>query len=156
MKHRLARVCLPLILAGTIAPPRAWPQNAARGRMVSSVASPDKARGNFKVDSTLVLVNVAVTDARGRFVTGLGRQDFQVFEERTAQTVAYFSAEEAPVSLGLVLDFSSSMAPGFGQLQQAVAEFLKSANPLDEFCLIEFRVGSRQPTARAARLPALS
>jgi hypothetical protein len=37
-----------------------------------------------------------------------------------------------------------------------VAEFLKTANPLDEFCLIEFRVGSRQPTARAARLPALS
>jgi hypothetical protein len=53
--------------------------------------------------------------------------------------VAYFSAEEAPVSVGLVLDFSSSMAPRFGQLQQAVAEFLKSPNPQDEFCLIEFR-----------------
>ena len=99
----------------------------------------DAARGNFQVDSNLVLVNVAVTDARGRFVTGLGRQDFQVFEEKTAQTVAYFSAEEAPVSVGLVLDFSSSMTPRFGQLQRAVAEFLKSANPRDEFCLIEFR-----------------
>ena len=139
MKHRLARVCLPLILAGTVAPPHAWPQNTVRGRTVSSVASLDSARGNFKVDSTLVLVNVAVTDSRGRFVTGLSRQDFQVFEEKTAQTVAYFSAEEAPVSVGLVLDFSSSMAPRFGQLQQAVAEFLKSPNPQDEFCLIEFR-----------------
>ena len=139
MKHRLARVCLPLILAGAVAPPHAWPQNTVRGRTVSSVASLDSARGNFKVDSTLVLVNVAVTDSRGRFVTGLSRQDFQVFEEKTAQTVAYFSAEEAPVSVGLVLDFSSSMAPRFGQLQQAVAEFLKSANPQDEFCLIEFR-----------------
>src|ERR1039458_5289129 len=138
MKHRLARVCLPLILAGAVAPPHAWPQNTVRGRTVSSVASLDSARGNFKVDSILVLVNVAVTDSRGRFVTGLSRQDFQVFEEKTAQTVAYFSAEEAPVSVGLVLDFSSSIAR-FGQLQQAVAEFLKSPNPQDEFCLIEFR-----------------
>ena len=139
MKHWLARVCLPLMLAGVLAPQRAWPQSTARGRTISSVASPDAARQNFSVDSTLVLVNVAVTDARGRFVTGLEQQDFQVFEDKIAQTVAYFSAEEAPVSVALVLDFSGSMAPAFGKLQQAVAEFLKSANPLDEFCLIEFR-----------------
>lgn len=97
------------------------------------------AHGNFQIDSTLVLVHVAVTDARGRFVTGLSLQDFQVSEEKTAQAVAYFSTEEAPISVGLVLDFSGSMARSFGQLQQAVAEFLKSANPQDEFCLIEFR-----------------
>ncbi|MGA2579209.1 MAG: VWA domain-containing protein [Bryobacteraceae bacterium] len=139
MKHWLARVCLPLMLAGVLAPQRAWPQSTARGRTISSVASPDAARQNFSVDSTLVLVNVAVTDARGRFVAGLEQQDFQVFEDKIAQTVAYFSAEEAPVSVALVLDFSGSMASAFGKLQQAVAEFLKSANPLDEFCLIEFR-----------------
>jgi Ca-activated chloride channel family protein len=127
------------MLAGVLAPQRAWPQSTARGRTISSVASPDAARQNFSVDSTLVLVNVAVTDARGRFVTGLEQQDFQVFEDKIAQTVAYFSAEEAPVSVALVLDFSGSMASAFGKLQQAVAEFLKSANPLDEFCLIEFR-----------------
>jgi len=45
----------------------------------------------------------------------------------------------APVSAGLVLDFCNSMAPRFGRLQQAVAEFLKSVNPPDEFSLIEFR-----------------
>jgi len=139
MKHWLARVCLPLMLAGVLAPQRAWPQSTARGRTISSVASPDAARQNFSVDSTLVLVNVAVTDARGRFVAGLEQQDFQLFEDKIAQTVAYFSAEEAPVSVALVLDFSGSMASAFGKLQQAVAEFLKSANPLDEFCLIEFR-----------------
>jgi Ca-activated chloride channel family protein len=127
------------MLAGVLAPQRAWPQSTARGRTISSVASPDAARQNFSVDSTLVLVNVAVTDARGRFVAGLEQQDFQVFEDKIAQTVAYFSAEEAPVSVALVLDFSGSMASAFGKLQQAVAEFLKSANPLDEFCLIEFR-----------------
>jgi len=126
------------MLAASVAPQLA-PQNTVRGRTFPSMVGQDTAPGNFKVDSTLVLVNVAVTDARGRSVTGLTRQDFQVFEEKTAQTTAYFSAEEAPVSVGLVLDFSGSMASGFRQLQQAVAEFLKSANPLDEFCLVEFR-----------------
>ena len=139
MTQRLARVLLPLILASTVATPSAWPQSSARRRTVSSGAGSGSPSGNFQVDSTLVLVNVAVTDARGRFVTGLGRQDFQVFEEKNAQQVAHFSTEEAPISVGLVLDFSGSMESRFGQLQQAVAEFLKSANPRDEFCLIEFR-----------------
>jgi len=139
MELGLAPVCFALILAVAAAPPRARSQNTVRRLPPSSVASPDTPRGNFKVDSTLVLLNVAVTDARGRFVMGLQRQDFQVFEEKTAQTVAYFSAEEAPVSIGLVLDFSNSMTSRFNQLQQAVAVFLKSTNPLDEFCLIEFR-----------------
>ena len=128
MKPRFARICVPVILAAVSAP-LGWAQRAARG--------------NFQVESTLVLVNVAVTDARGQFVTSLGRQDFQVFEDKMPQTVAYFSSEEAPVSVGLVLDFSRSMAPRFGQLKEAVTEFLKSANPEDEFCLIEFRDHAR-------------
>jgi VWFA-related protein len=139
MKQGLARVLVLSILASAVAIPLARPQSVARRRPVSSGGDSGAPRGNFSVDSTLVLVNVAVTDARGRFVTGLSRRDFQVFEERTAQNVAYFSLEEAPVSVGLVLDFSGSMDSRFGQLQQAVAEFLKSANPPDEFCLIEFR-----------------
>src|ERR1700691_198641 len=101
--------------------------------------TPDTARQYFTVDSTLVLVNVAVQDGRGRFVTGLGRQDFQVFEDKTAQTVAYFSTEEEPVSVGLVLDFSGSMASKVRRLRQAVAEVLKNANSPDEVCLVEFR-----------------
>jgi VWFA-related protein len=137
MKYRLARVGLVLLLADALAPQAARPQNTVRGRTVDRVG--DAARGNFRVNSTLVLVNVAVADPHGRIVTGLQRLDFQVFEDRTAQTISYFSAEEAPISVGLVLDFSSSMTPAFGQLKQAVAEFLRSANPLDEFCLIEFR-----------------
>jgi Ca-activated chloride channel family protein len=128
MKRRLARVFVPILLLGVVVPPRAAPQ-----------IRPDRAGQHFKVDSTLVLVNVAVTDARGHSITGLGQQDFEVFENKTEQRVAYFSTEEAPVAVGLVLDFSGSMASTFGRLQRAVAEFLKSANPLDEFCLIEFR-----------------
>lgn len=139
MKIRLAPVSFALLLAVAAVSPRLWPQNTVRKQPLSSATRVGTSRGNFKVDSPLVLLNVAVTDPRGRFVMGLQRQDFEVFEEKTAQTVIYFSTEEAPVSVGLVLDFSRSMAAKFNQLQQAVAEFLKSANPADEFCLIEFR-----------------
>jgi Ca-activated chloride channel homolog len=83
--------------------------------------------------------HVAITDDKGRFVTGLAKEDFQVFEEKREQEVKYFSAEETPVSIGLVLDFSHSMSDKFSRLQQAVAQFLKTSNPQDEFCLVEFR-----------------
>ncbi|SRR5579864_375497 len=94
---------------------------------------------DFKINSTVVLVNVTITGARGQVVTGLQKENFQVFEEKAEQTVRYFSAEDSPVSVALVLDFSRSMSHKFAQLQEAVAEFLNTANPEDEFCLIEFR-----------------
>ena len=99
----------------------------------------DAVRGNFRIDANVVLVKVTVTDPQGHFITGLTRENFQVFEDRAEQSVAYFSAEEVPVSVGLVLDFSRSMTARFGELKQAVGEFLKSANPRDEFCVVEFR-----------------
>ena len=133
MKHSLAPLCVSLIVAAAAA------QDAHRVPTPTRTAAWDGRPANYRVDSDLVLVNVTVTDARGRFFTGLAREDFQVLEEKTAQRLAYFSAEEAPVSVGLVLDFSGSMVSSFRELKGAVAEFLKSANPADEFCLIEFR-----------------
>ncbi len=101
---------------------------------VQSTGSPD-----FKADSTVVLVNVTITDARGHLVTGLQKENFRIFEEKAEQAVRYFSTEESPASVALVLDFSGSMTQKFPQLREAVTEFLKTANPEDEFCLVEFR-----------------
>lgn len=119
--------------------PSVVPQNAVARRRPNPTASGDPARPDFKVDSAVVLIHVAITDDKGRFVTGLAKENFQVFEEKTEQKVRYFSAEETPVSIGLVLDFSHSMSDKFNRLQEAVAQFLKTGNPRDEFCLVEFR-----------------
>lgn len=128
------------MLLGALGVPSVVPQNAvARRRPNPSTASGDRARPDFKVDSAVVLIHVAITDDKGRFVTGLAKENFQVFEEKTEQKVKYFSAEEAPLSVGLVLDFSHSMSDKFNRLQEAVAQFLKTGNPQDEFCLVEFR-----------------
>ena len=119
--------------------PCAKPENAIARRRIDISAIGDRSRTDFKVDSTLVLISVAVTDANGRVVTDLKKENFQIFEEKHEQHLAYFSAEDAPLSVCLVLDFSHSMAGKFSRLREAVAQFLRTANPNDEFCLVEFR-----------------
>ena len=67
-------------------------------------------RPRFRSGVELIDVTATVTDATGRFVPGLTRDDFTVYEDDQPQTVSFFSAERVPVSLGLVLDTSGSMA----------------------------------------------
>jgi len=125
-----------VLLAGSLAAGSSE-NTVARRRPSAPVA--DAGRPDFKTDSTVVLVNVTITDARGRLITGLQKENFQIFEEKAEQAVRYFSTEDSPVSVALVLDFSRSMTKKFPQLREAVAQFLQTANPYDEFCLIEFR-----------------
>ncbi len=89
-----------------------------------------------KVD--LVLVPVTVTDPLNRLVTGLDRENFEVFEGKDRQEVRHFSAEDAPISLGVIFDMSGSMASKIERAREAVIEFFKTANPQDEFYLIAF------------------
>jgi Ca-activated chloride channel family protein len=93
---------------------------------------------NLRVETTLVLIPVAVTDAQNRFVLGLQKEDFHVLEENVEQTVAVFSGEEAPLSVGLVFDESGSMDYKLRNAQAAVAQFLKTMNADDEAFLVEF------------------
>jgi len=86
----------------------------------------------------LVLVPVTLTDDAGRVVTGLGQDNFKVFEGKQLQEIKHFSSEDSPVSLGVILDLSSSMASKIDRAREAVVEMLKSSNPQDEFFLITF------------------
>jgi len=63
----------------------------------------------FRTGVELINVAVTVTDGSGRFVPGLRREDFIVYEDEVRQDVTHFSAERVPVSLGLVVDTSGSM-----------------------------------------------
>jgi VWFA-related protein len=95
-------------------------------------------RSNIRVDTTLVLIPVTVTDPMNRFVTGLEKENFRLFEDKKEQTVAQFSSEDAPLSVGLVFDTSGSMGNKLEKSRQAVAQFFKTANPEDEFFLVQF------------------
>jgi len=92
----------------------------------------------MKVDVDLVLVPVTITDPLNRLVTGLEKENFQLFEGNSAQEIRTFSSEDAPVSLGVIFDSSGSMSSKMDRAKDAVIEFFKTANPQDEFFMISF------------------
>lgn len=92
----------------------------------------------IEVNVNEVLVPVLITDPMDRPVTGLEAQQFQLFEDKVQQTITSFTVDEAPVSVGIVFDLSSSMSDKIARSRQALNQFLHTANPQDEFFLIEF------------------
>ncbi len=92
----------------------------------------------LKVAVDLVLVPVTITDPMNRLVTGLDRENFQLFEGSSKEEIKTFSSEDAPVSLGVIFDSSGSMSSKMDRAKDAVMEFFKTANPQDEFFMITF------------------
>jgi Ca-activated chloride channel homolog len=92
----------------------------------------------LRVDTTLVQIPVAVTDSLNRFVLGLQKEDFHLIEDGVEQSVAHFSGEDAPLSVGLAFDESASMDFKLRNSRGAVAQFLKTLNADDEAFLVEF------------------
>jgi Ca-activated chloride channel homolog len=99
---------------------------------------PDACTKPLHVDVDLVLVPVAVTDAKNRPVIALEKQDFAVYEENKPQDIRYFSAEEAPMSIALLVDTSESMSDKIDTERAAIVEFFNNANPADEYFAITF------------------
>lgn len=93
---------------------------------------------SIRVETQLVLINVTVTDPMNRFVTGLEKEHFKLTEEKIEQTISQFSSEDAPLSVGLVFDASGSMGSKLSKSRQAAAQLFKTANPEDEFFLVQF------------------
>ena len=110
-------------------------------------------RADIRVDGTLVLIPVTVTDTFNRLVTDLVKEDFQLFEQNKEQKILSFSSDDTPVSIGLVFDCSGSMENKLAKSRAAVAALLQTASPEDEFFLVEFndRVRLAQPFTMQAR-----
>jgi len=90
------------------------------------------------IDVDMALVNVTVTDPYNRLVTGLDPDNFRLFEDNVEQEVTTFSAEDVPISIGVIFDFSGSMSNKVGKAREAALQFFKTANPQDEFFLVSF------------------
>jgi len=117
------------------------PKDPPKENIVSSVPSKDGLNARvraLKVDVDLVLVPVTITDPMNRLVTGLEKDNFQLFEGSSPQEIRSFSSEDAPVSLGVIFDSSGSMSSKMDRAKEAVVEFFKTANPQDEFFMITF------------------
>jgi Ca-activated chloride channel family protein len=99
---------------------------------------PFKPGQTMHMDVDLALVNVTVTDPYNRLVTGLDTDNFRVFEDNVEQELVTFSAEDVPISIGVIFDFSGSMANKVAKAREAALQFFKTANPQDEFFLVSF------------------
>ena len=116
--------------------PKAKPEEAANQSPISSAMSTHVRPLKVAVD--LVLVPVTITDPMNRLVTGLDKENFQLFEGSSKEDIKTFSSEDAPVSLGVIFDSSNSMTSKMDRAKDAVVEFFKTANPQDEFFMIMF------------------
>ena len=83
----------------------------------------------LKVDVDLVLVPVTITDPMNRLVTGLDKENFQLYEGNSSQQIRTFSAEDAPVSLGVIFDSSGSMNSKDGSCQRGGDRVLQDGQP---------------------------
>jgi Ca-activated chloride channel homolog len=92
----------------------------------------------LRSDVSLALVNVTVTDPYNRLVTGLEPDNFRVFEDNIEQEIETFSAEDVPISIGVIFDVSGSMGNKVGKAREAALQFFKTANTADEFFLVSF------------------
>jgi Ca-activated chloride channel homolog len=114
--------------------PRENPQMLASANVAGSPGHMHAIKQN--VD--LVLVPVSVTDGKQRLVTGLDQSNFQVLEGKRVQEIRHFSNEDAPVSLGVIVDTSGSMKDKVERVREAVTQFCEMANVEDEFFMITF------------------
>ncbi len=114
------------------------PKVTIEPRSKTSANAAPATRANIRVESTMVLIPVTVTDPYNRFVTGLDKENFKLFEDKKEQDITQFSSEDAPLSVGVVFDCSGSMGSKLEKSRQAVAQFFKTANPEDEFFLVQF------------------
>jgi len=120
---------------------------AARGQLPPPAAAPpvetfappgEAGRFKLKADVDLVLVEATVRNQSGGIVNDLRSGDFRIYENGVEQQISYFSRDELPLAVALVLDCSGSMGPVLKQLHHVAFDTLSSLKPNDQVALFDF------------------
>jgi Ca-activated chloride channel family protein len=127
-------------VAAPVRPAPAKPVMSATAQRPALLAQP-AAPANRAVEPELVQIPVEVTDPLKRFVTGLGKDKFRLFEDGVEQEISQFSSEDAALSVSIVFGAGSSIGAKLDQVRQVVTEFFQTANPADDFFGIQFNNG---------------
>jgi VWFA-related protein len=102
------------------------------------VPPPDADAFRISVDVSLVVLHATVTGRQGGFVSDLDKEDFAVFENGALQSIRLFQNEDVPVTVGLVIDHSSTMHPKIAEVSTATRTFVRSSNPADQMFVVNF------------------
>src|SRR5579863_4389621 len=127
-----------LFLSGSLLNSPLQAQNAGAGPASAAPAPKAQHGKSLKSEVDMTLVNVTVTDPYGRLVTGLEQNNFRAFEDGVEQEIVRFSSEDVPISIGVIFDMSGSMADKVDKSRLAAVQFFRTANPQDEFFLVNF------------------
>jgi len=147
MLHPVRSTLCPAIVTFLLISAAAFPQSSiddvhvrTRGVELAAVSPASGLSQGMVVRAStdLVMVPVTITDTLNRPVIGLGEANFQLFENRKPQQIKNFSSEDAPISVGIILDTSRSMSNKLARAREAVQQFCDASNPADEFFLITF------------------
>jgi Ca-activated chloride channel family protein len=104
----------------------------------AALAAQQRGPQPFRAGVELVSLNVTVTDAAGKYVTDLGRDDFAVYEDGAKQNLTFFSHTATPISMSLLLDTSASMEERMGLAQEAAIGLTKQLHKDDEAEVLDF------------------
>ena len=114
---------------------------------LSNVARPQEASTSeprpvdpykISVSVSSVVLHATVENHQGVAVSGLSKDNFQVYEDGALQQIEYYSHEDIPVTVGLVLDNSGSMGPKRDEVIAAALAFARSSNPQDQMFVVNF------------------
>lgn len=92
----------------------------------------------FRSNVEMVVLRASVTDPLNRYVVGLEKEHFKVFDNKVEQTITHFSSDNSPLSVGIVFDVSRSMADNLITAKNSVVRFLQQGTPEDEYFLVTF------------------
>lgn len=134
----LNKVHVPPPDATTATPATGAPAGAEAAPLEGADALKARPGSRIRMDVDLVLVPVTITDPMNRLVTGLEQDDFFVYENNSLQKIRTFSTEDTPVSIGIIMDLSGSMTSKLIRARDSILQFMKTANPQDEFFVIGF------------------
>ena len=95
-------------------------------------------RSVFRTNVETVVVRAAVTDPLNRFVVGLEKEHFKVFDNKVEQAITHFANDTSPLSVGIIFDVSGSMSANMIGAKGSVARFLQQGTPQDEYFLVTF------------------
>src|SRR6185295_4023120 len=101
-------------------------------------AASQQPNDDLQLKARLVSMTVTVSDSLGRFVTGLQKKNFEVFDDGVKQEITHFSDEDAPLTLGIVYDVSGSMGDLTSRSFQALRKFFETSHEDDEYFIVAF------------------
>ena len=104
----------------------------------AAVSSTAREEGSLKLETHLVNLNVGVTDRVGKAIPGLKQEDFSVHEDGVPQRISFFSAEQSPFNLVLLLDLSGSMREEIDLIKETANHFLNVISPQDSVAVVTF------------------